>query len=99
MATDEVANSYPKRSATADELAGRIVVLETLLMVALGMLARGPKMYSPENIIRLLNSVKLTIPRRLIGEGVPAAAEAEANRYADEVLSLFSAQLIPKKPL
>lgn len=87
-----------KRPKTAEQLAGRIIVIEGLAMMALAMLARKPAERSPTEMIECLNATKSAIRARLIQEGIGGKGAEEAQRYQDEVFSQFSETLIPKKP-
>jgi hypothetical protein len=80
-------------SPTTDELHGRIIVLEAMVMAALGLAAKRPTTLSAELIIEMLNNVKSAIGCRLIQEGVAQDGIAEARRYVDEVLAQFWASL------
>ena len=83
-------------SPTTDELQGRIIVLEAMVMAALGLAAKRPTTLSAELIIEMLNGVKCAIGGRLIKEGVAQDCIAEAQRYIDEVLAQFWQSLKPK---
>ena len=80
-------------SPTTDELQGRIIVVEAMVMAALGLAAKRPTTLSAELIIEMLNNVKFAIGCRLIPEGVAQDEIAEARRYVDEVLAQFWASL------
>jgi hypothetical protein len=86
-----------RRPPTIDELEGRIIVLEAMVMAAIGLAAKRPTNFSPELIIEMLNGVKSAIGSRLIQEGVAQDGIAEAQRYVDEVLSQFWESLKPKQ--
>jgi hypothetical protein len=85
--------SDSRNSPTIEELQGRIIVLEAMVMAALGLAARRPANFSPDLIIEMLNGVKSAIGGRLIREGVPQESIAEAQLFVDEVLSQFSESL------
>jgi hypothetical protein len=85
------------RTPTTNELEGRIIVLEAMVMAALGLAARRPTNLSAELIIEMLNNVKSAIGSRLIQEGIAQDGIAEAQRYVDEVLSQFWESMIPKR--
>jgi hypothetical protein len=85
-----------RKSTTINELEGRIIVLEAMVMAALGLAPRRPTNLSAELIIEMLNNVKSAIGSRLIREGVAQDGIAEAQRYVDEVLSQFWESLKPK---
>jgi hypothetical protein len=90
-----------KQSLTAKQLAGRVIVLEALVVAALGMIMRvGRRRLYAEDIIPVLEGAKQTIRRRIADpdEAISADGETEAYRYLDHVLSNFSEQVIPKKP-
>jgi hypothetical protein len=82
-----------RKSPTTNELQGRIIVLEAMVMAALGLAAKRPTNLSAELIIEMLNNVKSAIGSRLIQEGVAQDGIAEAQRYVDEVLAQFWASL------
>jgi hypothetical protein len=86
-----------RESPTTDELQGRIIVLEAMVMAALGLAARRPTNLSAELIIEMLNNVKSAIGGRLIEEGVAQDGIAEAQRYVDEVLAQFWESLKPNR--
>jgi hypothetical protein len=88
-----------RESPTTDELQGRIIVLEAMVMAALGLAARRPTNLSAELIIEMLNNVKSAIGGRLIEEGVAQDGIAEAQRYVDEVLAQFWESLKPNRAL
>ena len=83
-----------EKPPTSDELQGRIIVLEAMVMASLGLAARQSANFSVEMIIELLNGVKSAIGAHLIQEGVSQDGIAEAQRYLDEVLSQFSESLL-----
>ena len=85
-----------RKSPTIDELQGRIIVLEALVMAAFGLAAKRPANFSSDLIIEMLNSVKSSIGGRLIREGVPQESIAEAQLFVDEVMSQFSENLLPR---
>jgi hypothetical protein len=86
-----------RESPTTDELQGRIIVLEAMVMAALGLAAKRPTNLSAELIIEMLNTVKSAIGGRLIQEGVAQDGIAEAQRYVDEVLAQFWESLKPNR--
>jgi hypothetical protein len=86
-----------RESPTTDELQGRIIILEAMVMAALGLAARRPTNLSAELIIEMLNNVKSAIGGRLIEEGVAQDGIAEAQRYVDEVLAQFWESLKPNR--
>jgi hypothetical protein len=85
-----------RKPPTIDELEGRIIALEALVMAALGLAAR-PTSLSTELIIEMLKGVKSAIGGRLIQEGIAQDGIAEAQRYVDDVLAQFSESLSPKR--
>jgi hypothetical protein len=89
--------SDSRKPPTNDELVGRIIVLEAMVMAAIGLAARRPTNLSAELIIEMLNGVKSAIGGRLIQEGIAQDGVAEAQHYVDEVLSQFWQNLIPKR--
>ena len=86
-----------RKAPTNDELVGRIIVLEAMVMASLGLAAKGPTNLSAEMIVEMLNGVKSAIGGRLIQEGVAPDGIAEAQRYVDDVLLQFSQSLSPKR--
>lgn len=82
---------------SAQKLAGRIIVLEAMVMTALGMAARDLGSRSPEQMIGHLNGAKYAVRGRLVQEGITPEGIQEAHRYEDEILSQYSEMLIPKK--
>jgi hypothetical protein len=86
-----------QKPPTIDELQARIIVLETMVMAALGLAARRPTNFSAELIIEMLNGVKSAIGARLIQEGITQDGIAEARCYVDEVLSQFSESLLVER--
>jgi hypothetical protein len=89
--------SDSRKPPTNNELVGRIIVLEAMVMAAIGLAARRPTNLSAELIIEMLNGVKSAIGGRLIQEGIAQDGVAEAQRYVDEVLSQFSQNLMLKR--
>jgi hypothetical protein len=89
--------SDSQKPPTNNELVGRIIVLEAMVMAAIGLAARRPTNLSAELIIEMLNGVKSAIGGRLIQEGIAQDGVAEAQRYVDEVLSQFSQNLMLKR--
>jgi hypothetical protein len=85
-----------RKPPTTDQLEGRVIVLEAMVMAAVALAAKGPTNFSPELIIEMLNGVKCAIGGRLIKEGVAQDCIAEAQRYIDEVLAQFWQSLKPK---
>ena len=75
-----------RKPPTTDQLEGRVIVLEAMVMAAVALAAKGPTNFSAELIIEMLNGVKCAIGGRLIKEGVAQDCIAEAQRYIDEVL-------------
>ena len=57
------------KSPTIDELQGRIIVLEAMVMAALGLASKRPARFSSDLIYEMLNGVKSGIGGRLIREG------------------------------
>ena len=85
----------------ADELAGRMLVLEAMAMVALGGAIRPiTEAATPEKFVRVLNGVKRAVHIRIEEEresgALSAGGGAEAIHYLDLVLSMFSESLIPR---
>jgi hypothetical protein len=90
-----------KRTLSNDELAGRILALESLVVAALGIAIRyGRTPFFAEQVIPVLDSVKKTVRNRIADpdEKISAAGEAETYRYLDHILSNFSESVIPKRP-
>ena len=85
-----------RKPPTTDELEGRVIVLEAMVMAAVGLAAKRPTNFSAELIIEMLSGVKCAIGGRLIKEGVAQDGIAEAQRYVDEVLAQFWESLKPK---
>jgi hypothetical protein len=46
-----------RKAPTNDELVGRIIVLEAMVMASLGLAAKGPTNLSAEMIVEMLNGV------------------------------------------
>jgi hypothetical protein len=89
-----------KKTLSNNELAGRILVLEALVVAALGAAFRfGRAVVPPEQSIEILNLVKGAVRNRIAdpAEPISAAGEAEAYHYLDHVLSNFSEQVVPKR--
>jgi hypothetical protein len=86
-----------RRPLTTDELEGRVIVLEAMVMAAVGLAAKRPANFSAELIMEMLNGVKCAIGGRLIREGVAEDGIAEAQRYVDEVLAQFWEHLNPQR--
>ena len=89
-------------SLSGDELAGRMIVLEAMAMVALGGAIRPiNEAASPEKFVLVLNGVKRAVQIRVQQEQdygtLTDRGGAEAIRYLDLVLSMFSETLIPKR--
>lgn len=85
---------------TNDELAARIVVLESMVVAALGAAIRfGSAPLSAPQVVPILNAVKHTVRARLaddFDEKLSPEGEVEADRYLDHVLSQFSESIIPR---
>jgi len=86
---------------TADELSGRMIVLEAMAMVALGGAIRPiTEAATPDKFVRVLNGVKRAVQIRIQEEQESGALSpdggAEAIHYLDLVLSMFSESLIPR---
>ena len=87
---------------TPDELAGRLIVLEAMAMVALGGAIRPiTEAATPDKFVRILNGVKRAVQIRIQEEQEMGALSlgggAEAVHYLDVVLSMFSESLIPRQ--
>jgi hypothetical protein len=85
----------------ADELAGRMIVLEAMAMAALGGAIRPiTEAAAPDKFVRVLNGVKRAVQIRIQEEqdsgALSPAGGAEAVHYLDLVLSMFSESLIPR---
>ena len=87
---------------TAEESAGRMLVLEAMAMVALGGAMRPiTEPATPEKFVLVLNGVKRAVHIRIQheqeGGTLSASGAAEAIHYLDLVLSMFSESLIPRR--
>ncbi len=79
-----------------DELAARVIVLEAVTMASLGVAMRVGRV-TPENAVPVLDNVKKVVSLRLQQEKLSPGGTAEADRYLDHLLSVFSGWLFPGK--
>ena len=88
-----------EKTLSSDEVAGRVLVLEALVVAALGLALRPKTSTSPEFAVEVLNAVKGIVRSRIANpdERLSANGEREAYRYLDQVLSDFSEQVIAKR--
>jgi hypothetical protein len=82
---------------TLDALAGRLVVLEAVTMVALAAVLRNAPNDAPQpasRIVGVLDGVK--IAAKIRASELPSPARHAAMAYLDDVLAMFSESLVPR---
>lgn len=84
-----------------DEMVGRLIVLETMVVATLRLMMTQPgQVYSPERAVAVLNAIQRCVESEIYqkAERYSQGAKVAAFRYLDHVCAEFSEHLIPKRP-